>query len=102
MILQHVEKKNPNYVKILDVLLKKGVVYARMHPDEKALMIKKIQDSSSCIVGMCGDGANDCAALKTANIGISLSEAEASIAAAFTSQVQNISCVITVLRLILL
>ena len=45
-----------------------------------------------------GDGANDCAALKTADVGISLSEAEASIAAPFTSQEQNITCVITLLR----
>jgi cation-transporting ATPase 13A3/4/5 len=50
---------------------------------------------------MCGDGANDCAALRTANAGIALSSAagahEASIASAFTSTVMDIQCVPTVL-----
>jgi len=36
---------------------------------------------------MCGDGANDCAALKIADSGISLSSSDASIAAPFTSQI---------------
>ena len=35
---------------------------------------------------MVGDGANDCGALKAAHVGISLSEAEASVAAPFTSR----------------
>lgn len=47
---------------------------------------------------MCGDGANDCSALKAAHAGISLSEAEASIASPFTSAEANISCVPRVIR----
>lgn len=37
-------------------------------------------------------------ALKAAHAGISLSEAEASVAAPFTSRTPNIECVVTVMR----
>jgi cation-transporting ATPase 13A2 len=44
------------------------------------------------------DGANDVGALKAADVGISLSEAEASVAAPFTSRTPDISCVIEVIK----
>jgi len=98
-ILEEIEVNNSEkHKKILKILLQKAVIFARMHPDEKALMIKHQQTIKKNIVGMCGDGANDCGALKTANVGISLSEAEASVAAPFTSKKQDISCVVTLLR----
>ena len=47
---------------------------------------------------MVGDGANDCGALKQANIGLSLSETEASIAAPFTARDLNVSSIITLIK----
>jgi len=50
------------------------------------------------IVAMVGDGANDCGALKAAHVSVSLSQAEASIAAPFTSRQQDITCVLDLMK----
>ncbi|KAJ8660316.1 hypothetical protein O0I10_003773 [Lichtheimia ornata] len=78
-------------------MLVKGVIYARMSPDEKQELVVELQNIGYC-VGFCGDGANDCGALKAGDIGISLSEAEASVAAPFTSNTMDIACVIDVIK----
>ncbi|XP_052213328.1 polyamine-transporting ATPase 13A3-like isoform X2 [Dreissena polymorpha] len=82
---------------ILHKLVVRGVVFARMSPDQKAQLVECLQDLGY-YVAMCGDGANDCGALKMAHTGISLSEAEASVASPFTSKQPNIMCVPTVIR----
>ncbi|KAK0663981.1 putative type V cation-transporting ATPase [Cercophora samala] len=82
---------------VMQRMLVTGKVFARMSPDEKHELVDKLQSIDySC--GFCGDGANDCGALKAADVGISLSEAEASVAAPFTSRVFDITCVPKVIR----
>ena len=60
-----------------------------MSPDQKAQLVERLIGLGYG-AAMCGDGANDCSALKAAHVGISLSEAEASVAAPFTSKVFSI------------
>ena len=71
-------------------------VFARMNPEQKALIVKIMKTyfkEFEVTVGFCGDGANDCIALKEADIGISLSKTEASLSAPFISGIEDISCV---------
>lgn len=96
--LHFLSQNKEQYEPVLRKVLMKAQVYARMSPDDKATLVELLQDTMEVQIGMCGDGANDCGALKQADAGISLSEAEASIAAPFTSKIQDISCVITLLR----
>ncbi|XP_048484806.1 polyamine-transporting ATPase 13A3 isoform X7 [Plutella xylostella] len=81
-----------HYPELMPTVLSKGTIFGRFGPDQKTQLITALQ-ATGLIVGMCGDGANDCGALKAAHIGISLSEADASVAAPFTSHEQNIRCV---------
>jgi cation-transporting ATPase 13A2 len=78
-------------------LLARCQVFARMSPDEKNEVVERLQSIGYTVL-MCGDGANDCAALKAADVGLSLSEAEASVAAPFTSKTPDIGCVLEVIK----
>ena len=94
------ENKSLQYKQFHDafrLVLKYCSVYARCSPENKSQIVQSLQKESFTVL-MCGDGANDCSALKVADVGISLSQEEASIAAPFTSRTPDISCVIELLK----
>ncbi|RXG69550.1 putative cation-transporting ATPase 13A3, partial [Armadillidium vulgare] len=81
---------------VLKKLVVRGSIFARMSPDQKQQLIMELQ-----ALGYyeCAEmERNDCGALKSAHAGISLSEAEASVASPFTSKDPNISCVPNLIR----
>nr|XP_027204749.1 probable cation-transporting ATPase 13A3 [Dermatophagoides pteronyssinus]XP_027204751.1 probable cation-transporting ATPase 13A3 [Dermatophagoides pteronyssinus] len=86
-----------HYPDVLKRVAVRGTVFARMSPEQKQFLIELLQEIGY-YVGMCGDGANDCGALKAAHAGVSLSETEASVASPFTSKRPNISCIPTLIR----
>uniref|UniRef100_A0A4W6BPQ4 ATPase cation transporting 13A2 n=1 Tax=Lates calcarifer TaxID=8187 RepID=A0A4W6BPQ4_LATCA len=86
-----------HFPEYLPKILMRTTVFARMTPDQKTQLVKELQ-KLNYRVGMCGDGANDCGALRAADVGVSLSEAEASVASPFTSKTENISCVPLLIR----
>lgn len=85
------------YPDLLPKFVTRGTIFARMSPDQKMQLITELQDLGY-YVAMCGDGANDCGALKVAHAGISLSDAESSVASPFTSRDRTIDCVPAIIK----
>lgn len=82
---------------LIERIVHKGTIFARMSPDQKLSLVNLLQKQNHN-VGMCGDGANDCGALRAADAGIALSVAEASVASPFTFKQKDISCVPSLLK----
>ena len=57
------------FEKFYKIFLNNCIVFSRMTPDNKAIIVEEYKELGH-IVCMCGDGANDCSALKIANVGI--------------------------------
>lgn len=84
----------------INQIIKYCRVYARTTPEQKKDIVeltKLVKAQESTLVGFCGDGANDILALKAADIGLSLSTEEASLAAPFVSLESELTCVIDLL-----
>uniref|UniRef100_A0A0C9QI04 Cation-transporting ATPase n=1 Tax=Fopius arisanus TaxID=64838 RepID=A0A0C9QI04_9HYME len=86
-----------HYPELVAKICVRGAVFARMTSDQKQQLVTELMQLGY-YVAMCGDGANDCGALRAAHAGISLSEAESSVASPFTSRTPDITCVPKVIR----
>ncbi|TMW57735.1 hypothetical protein Poli38472_014338 [Pythium oligandrum] len=71
-------------------------IFSRMTPAGKVSCVK-LHMASGAVTGMCGDGGNDCGALRIAHVGIALSDAEASVVSPFTSKSKTLQSVVDVI-----
>jgi predicted P-type ATPase len=71
-------------------------VFGRCTPAHKVSVVSH-WTGRGFITLMCGDGGNDCGALKAAHVGVALSVAEASIVAPFTSMDKSIGSVLEII-----
>ena len=59
------------------IIVDRGILFFRMSPNDKTKLIQLFKKQNpNNIVAMCGDGANDCSALISADVGISLKSRE--------------------------
>jgi magnesium-transporting ATPase (P-type) len=72
-------------------------VFGRCKPGDKVSIVSYFVEYGRTTL-MCGDGQNDCGALKMAHVGISLSISEASVVSAFTSLDRKLTAVPEILR----
>jgi magnesium-transporting ATPase (P-type) len=72
-------------------------VFGRCSPSDKVSVVSSFVKSGRTVL-MCGDGQNDCGALRTANVGLALSTTEASIVAPFSSLDKTLNSVTDLLR----
>lgn len=79
------------------LLMDRIQIYGRCTPYDKVSIVAAAVELGY-ITMMCGDGGNDCGALKTAHVGVALSDAEASIVAPFTSLDKTLTSVVEVLK----
>ena len=59
------------------IVIDKGILFFRMNPNDKTKLVQLFKkQNQNNIVAMCGDGANDCSALISADVGVSLKSRE--------------------------
>ncbi|CEP13878.1 hypothetical protein [Parasitella parasitica] len=70
-------------------------IFARMTPADKMQCVELLMEKA--ITAMCGDGGNDCGALRAAHVGIAMSEAEASVVSPFSTPNRSVQACVDLL-----
>ena len=94
--LTEINDENKEYHDIFNKIISNTLVFARMQPEHKTLLIQCLKKQKK-IVAMCGDGVNDVGALRSADVGISLGADQSSASAHFMSTGQDIKCLLKLL-----
>ena len=94
--LTEINDENKEYHDIFIKIISNTLVFARMQPEHKTLLIQCLKKQNK-IVAMCGDGVNDVGALRSADVGISLGADQSSASAHFMSTGQDIKCLLKLL-----
>ncbi|CAO0803749.1 unnamed protein product [Mucor circinelloides] len=71
-------------------------VFARMTPNDKVQCVQLHMERG--VTAMCGDGGNDCGALRAAHVGMALSEAEASMVSPFSTNNRSVMQCVELLK----
>ncbi|CAD7923745.1 unnamed protein product [Amoebophrya sp. A120] len=83
--------------RLLEKIFPRVIVFGRMTPNGKVDVVRRTQ-STGMVVGMCGDGGNDCGALRASHAGVALADGEASIVAPFSSTSKSLFAVVETIR----
>jgi len=81
---------------IIRKILPSCQVFARMTPTDKTDCVRLFMEKET--TAMCGDGGNDCGALRAAHVGIAMSDGEASIVSPFSTKNHSVWSCVTLLR----
>jgi magnesium-transporting ATPase (P-type) len=89
-----------DYAGMLNLIDSNARIFYRMSPNDKVDLVNFFKENPKSIVAMCGDGANDCGALLSADVGISICHRDGShsITSHFYSSEESISCVELIIR----